>query len=482
MSTRAKLTYTTDLSVFPTLKTLVVIGRSKDLKGASIRTHAGLDEPTWETMIDSCEPGDGGNSTCTWRGGRKIVLAVLPEVCSRHNSPSRAWAIPSLAKKAISKEDAGLILVLNDPEHAFAATLAAARAFRDYNARSGTTDFQEIHVATVGPSGAVNETRAQAGMDAVRFAAKLVDMPPNLLNSEAFGEEARSVAESSGADFTLIQGKDLERHGFGGIWGVGKAASKMPVLAVLQHRPEGATRTVAWVGKGIVYDTGGLSIKGKEHMPGMKADMAGAAAILAAFKAAVATGFSENLVAILCIAENAVGPEATRPDDIHWLYSGKSVEINNTDAEGRLVLADGVAWACKEIKPDWLLDMATLTGAALVSTGRTHSGVYTNSASLESAAVTSGLRAGEPCHPMVYAPELFRKEFSSDIADMKNSVKDRMNAQSSCAGQFIGNHLPEEAPAWIHVDMAGPATDNNNNGTGYGVGLLLELGAGPSSL
>ena len=482
MSTRAKLTYTSDLSVFPTLKTLVIIGRAADLKAASIRTHAGLDEPTWETMIDSCEPGDGGNSTGTWRGGRHIVVGILPEVCSRHNAPSRAWAIPGLAKKAISKEDAGIILVLNQNEHAFAAALAAARPFRSFNARSGNTDFQEVHVATLGPVEPVHDPRAQAGMNAVRYAAKLVDTPTSLLHSEAFAEEARAVSERTGSELTLIQGKDLERQGFGGIWGVGKAATKLPVMAILEHRPEGATRTVAWVGKGIVYDTGGLSIKGKEHMPGMKADMAGAAAILAAFEAAVNTGFSQNLVAILCIAENAVGPEATRPDDIHWLYSGKSVEINNTDAEGRLVLADGVAWACREIKPDWLLDMATLTGAALIATGRTHSGVYTNSAALEEAAVASGLRAGEPCHPMVYAPELFRKEFGSEVADMKNSVKDRMNAQASCAGQFIGNHLPENAPAWIHVDIAGPATDNTNNGTGYGVGLLLELGAGPNSL
>jgi len=317
-------------------------------------------------------------------------------------------------------------------------------------------------------------------MDAVRLAARLVDMPTSLLHSEALVEEARKLAERVGAQFTVIQGRDLERQGFGGLWGVGKAATKLPALAVLEHRPESATRTVAWVGKGIVYDTGGLSIKGKEYMPGMKADMAGAAAILAAFEGAVSTGFDQNLVAVLCIAENSVGPEATRPDDIHWLYSGKSVEINNTDAEGRLVLADGVAWVCKHIEPDWLLDMATLTGAALISTGRTHSGLYSSSEALEQAAVAAGKQAGEPCHPMVYAPELFRKEFSSDVADMKNSVKDRMNAQSSCAGQFIGNHLPESAPPWLHVDIAGPATDSSHNGTGYGVGLLMELGAGPS--
>jgi len=479
MSTRTKLIYTSDLAVFSDLQTLVFIGRASDLSKSELRNQAGLDEPTWQTMIDSCEPGDAGNHTTTWRAGRKIVVALLPEVCSRHNAPSRAWAIPGLAKLALGKDNAGVLLVLNEDRHAFASALSSARAFPEYKARSGQSGFQEIHIATVGPNGVVNETRAQAGIDGVRQAARLVDMPPNLLHTDGFVEEAKKAAERVGAEIQVIQGRELDRQGFGGLWGVGKAATKLPALVVLSHRPEGAQRTVAWIGKGIVYDTGGLSIKGKEHMPGMKADMAGAAAILGGFEAAVRTGFKENLVAVLCIAENAVSSEATRPDDIHWLYSGKSVEINNTDAEGRLVLADGVAWVCKHIEPTWLLDMATLTGAALVATGRTHAGVYTNSETLELAAVTAGRSAGEPCHPMVYAPELFRKEFTSSVADMKNSVKDRMNAQSSCAGQFIGNHLPENPPPWIHVDMAGPATDNAHNGTGYGVGLLLELGAGP---
>jgi probable aminopeptidase NPEPL1 len=480
MSTRTTLTITDNLSLFSDLKILVVIGRADDLCRPDLRNLAGLDEPTWQTMVDSCEPGDAGNHTMTWRGGRKIVIAVLPEVCSRHNAPSRAWAIPALAKLAGTKENAGIICSVRHEAHAFASALAVTRGFPEYNARSGDTDSQTIHVATLGPNGVLNPAGGQAGMDAVRMAARLVDTPPNLLHTEAFAEEAKKLAERVGAECKIIQGRDLERQGFGGLWGVGKAATKLPALVVLQHKPEGASKTIAWVGKGIVYDTGGLSIKGKEHMPGMKADMAGAAAILAAFEGILRAGFDQNLVAVLCLAENAVGPEATRPDDIHWLYSGKSVEINNTDAEGRLVLADGVAWVCKHVQPDWLLDMATLTGAALISTGRAHSAVYSNSEALEQAAVIAGKKAGEPCHPLVYAPELFRKEFSSDVADMKNSVKDRMNAQSSCAGQFIGNHLPEQAPPWIHVDMAGPATDPSNNGTGYGVGLLMQLGAGPA--
>ena len=209
-------------------------------------------------------------------------------------------------------------------------------------------------------------------------------------------------------------------------------------------------------------------------MPGMKMDMAGAAAVLAAFEAAVQLGLDKRLTAILCIAENAVGPNATRPDDILTMYSGKTVEVNNTDAEGRLVLADGVAWASKHRSPDIIVDMATLTGAQAAATGKRHAALYCNDDALEQEAVEAGRRSGDLAHPLPYCPEFFRKEFNSLVADMKNSVKDRGNAQSSCAGQFVGNHLDKYTGKWLHIDMAAPAK-RNGRGTGYGVGLLLAL-------
>ncbi|MEC8424145.1 MAG: M17 family metallopeptidase, partial [Myxococcota bacterium] len=196
-----------------------------------------------------------------------------------------------------------------------------------------------------------------------------------------------------------------------------------------------------------------------------------------AFSAAVAQGVEYAVTAVLCLAENAIGPDAQRPDDIIRMKSGKTVELNNTDAEGRLVLADGVAWVCAEESPDVLIDCATLTGAALVATGKVHGALYCNDEALEQTAVRVGRAVGEPAHALPYAPELFRKEFKSAVADMRNSVKDRANAQSSCAGQFIGNHLPEDAPPWLHVDLAGPAWNSDGRGTGYGVGLLLAIGA-----
>jgi probable aminopeptidase NPEPL1 len=205
--------------------------------------------------------------------------------------------------------------------------------------------------------------------------------------------------------------------------------------------------------------------------------MAGAAAALAAFRAAVRIGIRERLVVALAIAENAVGPRALRPDDILTLYSGKTVEVNNPDAEGRLVLADALCWVAKHHHPDVLVDLATLTGAQSIATGKRHAALYCSEEELERKAVEAGRSSGDLVHPLPFAPELFRREFSSPVADMRNSVKDRNNAQPSCAAQFIHNHLTAagyEGP-WLHVDMAAPAVHSNGRGTGFGVGLLLVL-------
>ena len=204
-------------------------------------------------------------------------------------------------------------------------------------------------------------------------------------------------------------------------------------------------------------------------------DCGGAAAMLATFSSAVRAGATQRLHLVCCLAENAIGPGALRNDDIITLYSGKTVEINNTDAEGRLVLGDGVAYATKHLSPHLVIDMATLTGAQLVATGKRHAAIVANSAAVEAAAVAAGLASGDLVHPLPYAPEFFRSEFASKVADMRNSVKDRSNAQSSCAANFVAEHLAADyTGGWLHVDMAGPAWAADR-GTGYGVALLLSL-------
>lgn len=230
------------------------------------------------------------------------------------------------------------------------------------------------------------------------------------------------------------------------------------------------------VGKGITFDTGGNQIKGADVILGMKRDMGGSAGVLHAFASAVLGHYPHRLYALLCIAENSVDANAFRPDDVLRMYSGLSVEINHTDAEGRLVLGDGVAHAVKHLQPDAVVTMATLTGAQGVSTGKRHAALVCNNEELERETVHTGLLSGDLCHPLLFCPEMLNEEFASEVADMKNSVQNRANAGSSCAGNFIARQMGDfvSRGKWLHVDMAYPSFIGER-ATGYGVSLLSSL-------
>ena len=474
-------------------ESLVIVGTKERLlaPAASALVPEGVSRAVWEGMCAAAK-GDNGGSNSTWLppatdGGkpRKLTAAVLPSACSRHNSPAQPHALTALVGGALGSGAASVALAV-PREHAFASACALARCLPLYNAKSRKADA-EPEAACVVTVGLLDDAAAEpllpltAAADAVRLAARLVDTPPAEMTTTHFRAEAREVAKLLGArvSYTEVVGEELRDRGFGGIWGVGKAAAEPPALVVLSYTPEDADpalKPVAFVGKGIIYDTGGLSLKVGGGMVGMKMDCGGAAAMLGAFRAAVLSGgLRRPLHCVLCLAENAIGPGAFRNDDILTLYSGKTVEINNTDAEGRLVLGDGVAYSCKHLSPGLIVDMATLTGAQLVATGKRHAAIVANNAELEAAAITAGLASGDLVHPLPYAPEFFRSEFKSAVADMRNSVKDRSNAQSSCAANFVAEHLSADYDGgWLHVDMAGPAWAADR-GTGYGVALLLAL-------
>lgn len=412
-------------------------------------------------------------------------VAALPLNASRHNTPSRSHSITKLVKSNMLGVDESIVIVCEKAD-LFASACAVSRAFPIYSKKSSHKAHQKINVNvefvlvehlndTLLPLFADDSICLSDTAYGIRLAAKIVDAPCNEMNVSHFVTEIEAIGKELGITPTVIRGDELRQRGFGGIYGVGKAAAVPPALAVLSHYPDGATETVAWVGKGIVYDTGGLSIKGKTAMPGMKRDCGGAAAILGAFYAAVKSGFNQNLHAIFCLAENSVGPNATRPDDVHTLYSGSTVEINNTDAEGRLVLADGVVYAHRDLKAETIVDMATLTGAQGIATGKYHAAILTNNEELEKLCVSAGKASGDLVFPVPFAPELHFSEFASAIADMKNSVNDRSNAQVSCAGLFVAAHLGfEYSGKWLHIDMAYPV-HCGERATGYGVALLVTL-------
>lgn len=387
-----------------------------------------------------------------------------------------------------------------------AVAVAIARAMPVYTAKSlskkeeEASDVSEGHVVNVsylttqdGELTFIDDeylnSSAKAVADGVRLAGKLGDMPPAELTPETYSMQCRYIVEDlqkNGHSVVMeeIVGEELRERGYGGIYGVGMAAMVTPRIVIMTYTPEGSgddVESIALCGKGVVYDTGGLSLKPKSGMPGMKHDMGGSAGVLCGFKAAVELKVQKKVTLILGIVENAIGPKAVRNDDILTMYSGKTVEINNTDAEGRLVLGDCVAHASKHIQGlDIILDMATLTGAQLVCTGKKHAGILARTEKMEKRIFQSGMKSGDLCYPMLYAPELLKSEFASKVADMKNSVKDRGNAQASCAGHFIESHLDSAYKGeWVHVDMAGPS-EKNDRATGYGVALVLGLLQAPA--
>jgi probable aminopeptidase NPEPL1 len=470
-------------------------------------------------VLDTLQPSpDAGASAEHWmmlsenqKDPLKVVLCVLPEKVSRHNAPSQPHSITKLLKKHYRyKKNTLVVPLVEDANYVTSVACAVARVVGvSYQRKTGGTfgipndaatnapeemgkvqmlfpsavvSFHDLDATSTNTGTGTNRQHLKELSKGIALTRRLVDAPCNELHTDAFVQEALdSVKDIPNVTTRVIQGKDLEEKGFGGLYGVGKAAVHQPAMVILMYYPEGTkeVKSTVMVGKGIVYDTGGLSIKTKEGMPGMKRDMGGAAALLSAFVCVATSGMSTKPVhCILCLAENAVSNVATRPDDVHTLYSGKTVEINNTDAEGRLVLADGVASAIAHLNPEIIVDMATLTGAQGVATGRYFGACYCNNEELEQVAVQAGRFSGDLLHPLPFAPEFFRPEFKSAVADMKNSVADRSNAQVSCAGQFIGNHLGGflETGKWLHIDMAYPSFDKmDERGTGYGVALMYSI-------
>jgi len=433
----------------------------------------------------------------------RVVLGVLPAVVSRHNSPGQPYAVTALLKKTLRFKDVTVVVPLcESKDHWFSVACATARVGGPFLYNRKTTapncnkkiDFAQTNVQQ--SVNAIQVVFPQEAIDAImqeRFALlslgiqlsrRMVDQPCNELHTKAFMDQALDLIRGmEHVSSKVIQGAELEQQGYGGLWNVGKAGSHPPALVVLSCIPPSAKdqKSTVLVGKGIVFDTGGTQIKTKAGMPGMKRDMGGAASVLSAFLSLVRTGTVQKqpLHAVLCLAENSVASHAMRPDDVISLHSGKTVEVNNTDAEGRLVLSDGVSDAIEHLNPQVIIDMATLTGAQGVATGKYFGALYSNDEELEQMAVQAGRVSGDLCHPLPYAPEFFRPEFTSAVADMKNSVADRANAQVSCAGQFIANHMGsylEDGGKWMHIDMAYCVYDKKDErATGYGVALLYSI-------
>ena len=455
---------------------IIIIGEHQQIQKFNFQDHTPLSSKV-SSKLKRLKGGMNGSSLTTLTDNGFVSVVVLPDQHSRHNTPAKCWSLSDLLKKSpISKQTT--IISLATKETYLAISIAIARRFPLYSKKTSSTPKKNpIHIFLYYPVANLEEGDFETittCINAVRKSAEMCDAPPNEFHIPQFLERAQDISQLPNVSITVLDAIELQKQEFGGLYNVGKAGIYPPHLVHLQYKPPLPIDIVAMVGKGIIYDTGGLSLKSKVGMPGMKGDMAGAAAVLCAFEACVRLQIPVEISAILCLAENSIGPQALRNDDIITMKSGKTVEVNNTDAEGRLVLADGIFYAAMTVQPRLIIDCATLTGASAVSVGKKMAAMMSNCGEVEEYAVTRSRYIGDVVFPIPYAPELHKNELYSSVADMKNSVKDRSNAQASCAGQFIANHLPETAPKWLHIDMSGPSK-SQGRATGFGVALLMAI-------
>lgn len=317
--------------------------------------------------------------------------------------------------------------------------------------------------------------RAEVVARAVLAVRDLVNTAPADLYPAAFADIAKSAAKGTKVKVTVLDEKALASGGYGGLVAVGQGSARPPRLVKVAYAPPRAKRSVALVGKGITFDSGGLSIKPAKSMETMKSDMAGAAAVLHTVLAAAALELPVAVTGWLCLAENMPSGTAQRPSDVITQRGGTTVEVLNTDAEGRLVLADGLV-AAREENPDAIVDIATLTGAQIVALGPLVSAVM-GTGSMPDAVVEAARTAGEQFWPMPLPAEL-RASLKSSVADLAN-IGDRSGGML-VAGLFLKEFVADVP--WAHLDIAGPSFNEHEpwgytprGGTGVGVRTLLAL-------
>jgi leucyl aminopeptidase len=333
----------------------------------------------------------------------------------------------------------------------------------------------------VAPSGAADlaalPVRVETICAATLLARDWVSTPANDKRPEHFARELVDAAAKAKLKTRVFDEKALKQHRFGAILAVGQGSRSRPRMVILEHRPRGATKTVALVGKGVTFDAGGLNLKSTDAIAGMKTDMSGAAAVAATLVAAAGLRMETAVVGLIPIVENMPSGDALRPGDVIRTHAQKTVEIGNTDAEGRLILADALAYAEKTYRPDILIDLATLTGACVVALGEKIAGLFSPDDALAEAILAAGKKTNERCWRLPLAED-YRTLLKSEVADINNMSSSRGGGAITAAlflSEFVSDTL------WAHLDIAGPARLKKAGpycppgGTGFGVRLLCEF-------
>jgi len=318
--------------------------------------------------------------------------------------------------------------------------------------------------------------RAQTVAEAVAIARDLANTPSLHKSPQWLAEEAARLTADRAVEVRIWTDDELAASGFGGILAVGSGSVRPPRLIELSYRPDGARAHIVLVGKGITFDSGGLSLKPNENMIAMKTDMAGGGAVIAVMSALASLGVGIRVTGLVAAAENMPSGSAYRPGDVISQFGGTSVEVLNTDAEGRLVLADALAYAAQALAPDQIVDIATLTGAARVALGGVHAALYSTCDELADALLAAGQASGDRLWRMPLEDD-YRQSLESPVADVAHVARDHNPAGSIIAALFLRDFAA--GIPWAHLDIAGPGRSAVADGelskgaTGFGTRVLL---------
>ncbi|GBF50957.1 leucyl aminopeptidase [Leptospira ryugenii] len=336
--------------------------------------------------------------------------------------------------------------------------------------------FEDKKVAKQAESGFQKGLVVARHLNGVRHIAHL---PANYFTPDDFVARSREIAKEFKLNVKVWDEPQLKKEGFGGILAVSRGSELQGKMVVLEYKPNKAKRKFAIVGKGLTFDTGGISLKPAAEMHEMKYDMCGAATTIHAIAAIAALKLPIHIIAAIGVAENMPDGKAIKPGDVYTAYNGTTVEVQNTDAEGRLVLGDVLSYVSKQYKPDYMVDLATLTGAVIIALGHEAAGVMTKSQVMREALQMASERSDDRIWELPLWDE-FGEDLKSDIADLKNITGGGKGGGTVSAAVFLSKFVDEKIE-WAHIDIAGAAWRKKSSGTqgngptGYGVRLLVEL-------
>jgi leucyl aminopeptidase len=445
------------------------------------------------------EPLAGAPGSEDLKGGYRKTTLIHPERPRRalvvglgdrdEFEPERARVAGAIAARTAGSMDAtSMTLAGPDAEDPKAVATAAVegailgpyrfdrfKSKKDDNDENSAKHLEEIQV--IGDSGLADAVEgARVGAEAENFARELQDLPSNVVTPSYLSGRAKAIADEHSTVTCEVMGrKQIADRGMGGLVAVSQGTAEEPQLIVLRYEGGGDGETLALVGKGVTFDSGGISIKPSGGMQEMKMDMSGAAAVLEAVSAIAKLEIPINVLAVIPSTENMPSGTAVKPGDVITQYNGKTVEVNNTDAEGRLILADALAYSVEQ-GADRIVDLATLTGAVIVALGSTYAGLISNDDAFAAEVEGAAGRTGELAWRLPLHPE-YKELTKGTAADLTNASSKR-KASTIYAGSFLEEFV--DGKPWVHLDIAGTAWDVGREYTGkgpsgFGTRLLIDL-------